>query len=96
MRALPELARLLRSSRYSHQELADGSGVVLDLTGMRVWSLNRTGMAVFGSIVAGVDRREDLIDRLTAAFDVDAPTAAADLDRLLDQLDRLLDSAARS
>lgn len=92
MRSLDELARLLRSSRYGHRTLADGSGVLLDLTAMRVLSLNRSGMLVFDSILAGVEHRADLVDRLTRTFEVDEPTAAADLERLLDRLDNLVDS----
>ena len=50
MRSIEELAALLTSSQYSHKTLADGSGVVLDMAGMRVLSLNRTGMFVVDEI----------------------------------------------
>lgn len=90
MRAIGALAELLDSSRYRRKTLADGSGVVLDMTGMRVLSLNRTGMFVLDEIAGGARRSELLERRLTEAFEVDAETAAHDLTELLEDLDRLL------
>ncbi len=95
MRLLDEVARLLHSGRYSWKTLADGTGVVLDKAGMRVLSLNRSGMSILDAIAEGVNRREELVERLTERFEVDPVTAARDLADLLDELDRLLIAPSR-
>lgn len=90
MRAIGALAELLDSSRYRRKTLADGSGVVLDVSGMRVLSLNRTGMFVLDELARGTTRLGPLERRLTEVFEVDRDTASRDLRELLEKLDRLL------
>jgi hypothetical protein len=59
-----------------------GQIVVLDLDGGEYFAVNRTGAAVFSSLVEGATR-EALVDRLTREFEIDAQTAEADLDAFL-------------
>ncbi len=95
MRPIEELADLLCSDRYSHQTLADGSGVVLDMSGLRVLSLNRTGMLVLDSMASGITQIDQLTKRLTESYDVDGETATRDVEELLQELDRLLTTPSR-
>lgn len=90
MTALDDLAPLLGSDRFRRQTLADGSGIVLDMEAMRVLSLNRTGMHVLDAVARGETRVEALERHLTEAFEVDAETAARDIEELLEQIETLL------
>jgi len=93
--SLAELAEVLGSERFSHKTLADGSGVLLDIEGMRVLSLNATGAFLLDEIAAGALHTQELVDRLTEAFEVDRITAAGDVEELVEDLERVL-SRARS
>jgi Coenzyme PQQ synthesis protein D (PqqD) len=63
----------------------DGQLLVLDLEASDYLVVNRTGAAIWPALVAGTTRR-DLIKLLTSTFDVDAESAAADLDEFLSTL----------
>lgn len=95
MASLEALAALLESDRYTFKTLADGSGVLLDVEGMRVLSFNATAAFLLEEIVAGAADLTALARSLTASFEVDADTAARDVEELLADLDRVL-SEARS
>jgi hypothetical protein len=64
--------------------LEDGT-VLLHLHTKRYYSLNETGAAVWRMLEDG-STREAIIQRLVAEFDVDTERAAAEVDRLLDEL----------
>lgn len=90
MASLEQLASRLNSARYTRKTLADGSGVVLDVQGMRVLSLNLTGAFLVDEIAAGAANARALSERLVEVFEVDPRTAAVDVAELLDDLGRVL------
>ena len=86
MNQIANIARALRSSRFTHRALADGSGVVLDLNGSRVIALNPSGMFIVSAVLDGIDSENELVTALTEEFEVDANTALADIEDLLCKL----------
>lgn len=60
----------------------DDEVVLLDLESGACYSLNSSGRAVWDGVARGASR-DDLVANLMASFDVDAPTAEADVDTLL-------------
>lgn len=71
-------------------QLADRTGVLLDLEGQQVLTLNSTGCAVVSAITDGANNIEDLAQRLTATFDVDETTARQDVSDYLEELSKLV------
>jgi len=90
MRRTVDLARLLSSEGVSQTRLADHSGVILDVDSLRVFSVNDTGMSLVEALRDGVDDHEGLVRRLVAEFEVDEPTAAADVDAFVEELAHFL------
>jgi Coenzyme PQQ synthesis protein D (PqqD) len=74
----------LREGATEWREVAD-QVLVLDLEASDYLVINRTGAAVWPALVAGTTR-EELIELLTSTFDVDAESAAANLDEFLSTL----------
>ena len=83
MTLISEVAAALNSDRVLLKALADGSGVLLDLDGSQVLSLNDSGMCIVEHIRMGLETAEELVEALTAEFEVDAETARHDIDSLL-------------
>jgi hypothetical protein len=79
MTDLTALAATLASERYTHTSLADGTGVILDIEGMHVLTLNQTGEFLIAAVLAGAADDAELASRLVAEFEVDAPQAQADV-----------------
>jgi len=79
------LGELLRSERFTRTALADGTGVVLDAEGMRLFSLNQTAMCLLEALAsgAGIDA---LVERLVREFEVSGPTARQDVEKFLGAL----------
>ena len=90
MAGLAELADLLRSDRITRTALADGSGVVLDVQGLAVYSFNETGLFLVEAVCEGAADSDDLVARLMDAFEVDEATARADVDAFIAELSVLL------
>ena len=90
MAGLAELADLLRSDRMTRTALADGSGVVLDVQGLAVYSFNETGLFLVEAVCEGAADSDDLVARLMDAFEVDEATARADVDAFIAELSALL------
>lgn len=65
--------------------LPDGSAVLLELDSGVYYSLNRTGQFIFSNVGQGATIGQ-LVEAMTARFEVDASTAEADLRALLDEL----------
>jgi hypothetical protein len=86
MKRMIDLSELFASDRLTQARLADDTGVILDLETLQAFSLNATGMFLVDAIGRGATTREHLVDRLVEAFDVDAGTAAADVERFVQQL----------
>ena len=79
MSSVRELAQSLASPRLTRTALADGSGVLLDVDGLTVYSLNETGMMIVEAICDGIVDEDALVARLVERFDVDAENAGNDL-----------------
>ena len=90
MPSLRELADLLRSDRITRTALADGSGVVLDVKGLAVYSFNETGMFLVEAVCEGATDSDALVARLMAAFEVDEATARTDVDAFIAEFSGLL------
>ncbi|MGD1148431.1 MAG: PqqD family protein [Thermoanaerobaculaceae bacterium] len=90
MTDLAALAATLASERYTHTSLADGTGVILDIEGMHVLTLNKTGEFLIAAVLAGVGDEAELVTRLTTEFDVELPQARADLAEFIAELSELM------
>lgn len=90
MTNLAEFATLLSSDQITRTKLADETGVLLDVDGLHVFSLNETGMFIVEALCNGVVDREGLVARLVGEFEVDEDTAGKDIDAFIEDLSRLL------
>jgi hypothetical protein len=90
MAQLTEIADLLRSDCITRTALADGSGVILDIKGLAVYSFNETGMFLVEALCEGAMDEGALVARLMAAFEVDEATARADVDAFIAELSKLM------
>ena len=63
----------------------EGEAVLLHMDTKNYFRLNSTAAVLWKGLERGLDR-EALLDELLAQFEVDRPTAAAELDRLLGEL----------
>lgn len=68
----------LESGRLTINALDDGSGVLLDIDGEQLLTLNRTGMRLVQAIDEGAAGVDALRDMLQAEFEVEADRAEAD------------------
>ncbi len=92
MTDLAEIAAFLSSDRVTRTTLADASGVVLDVQGLAVYSLNETGMFLVNALCEGVTDADALAVRLVDAFVVDEATARADVAEFAAALAKLMGS----
>ena len=79
MRLIREIAAALNSDRVQLKALADGTGVILNLESSQVLSLNDSGMCIVDRIQKGAQTEDELIEALTAEFEVDIDTAREDI-----------------
>ncbi len=75
----------MRRSDHAMARELDGEIIILDVPSGRYFGINDVGALVWG-LLDGTRDRDAIVDAVTAEFDVDRDTAAADLDALLDQL----------
>tara|TARA_Y100001933_G_scaffold173198_1_gene171494 strand:+ start:898 stop:1176 length:279 start_codon:yes stop_codon:yes gene_type:complete len=68
----------LESGRLTINALDDGSGVLLDIDGEQLLTLNRTGMRLVQAIDEGAAGVDALRDMLLAEFEVEAARAEVD------------------
>ena len=90
MTDIPALAAALTTDRYTHTALADGTGVILDIEGMHVLTLNQTGEFLIAAVLAGAADEPDLVARLVGAFEVEEPQAREDVSAFLVELSQYL------
>ncbi len=81
------LATALNSERFSHTSLADGTGVILDIEGEQVLTLNETSEFLVAALLGGVADPAELVTRLVAEFEVEPPQAEADVAAFLATLE---------
>lgn len=84
--ALEIVARALAAGRLTINALDDGSGVVLDVEGEQLMTMNATGLVIMQSIAEGADELDAVVHGITAAFDVDAIRARRDIEAFLDRM----------
>lgn len=66
-------------------QMIEGEVIALDVRRSVYLQINRSGSVLWPALASGATRSE-LVDLLRRSFDVDASTAAADLDEFLDHL----------
>ena len=76
-------------------ELGDGTGVILDLQTKAYFTLNPTGVFVWKTLSAAPAGAEDVAQKLSSAFAVEADRAVGDVEDLLRRLgaEALVESA---
>lgn len=87
---LNRIAQALESGRLTVNALDDGSGVLLDLDGEQLLTLNGSAMLLIRAIESGARDADVLAEALMARYAVEPATASADaavfVDRLADAL----------
>ena len=86
MTDIEELARMLATDELTTTKLVDGTGVILDVDSLKVFTLNETGMFLVEAMGEGAADRGGLVERLVAEFEVDEATAAADVEAFVGEL----------
>lgn len=94
MNPITEIAAALASEQVLQKSLADGSGVILDLSSSRVLALNTTGMFIVDQIREGATTETLIVDLLTTEFEAEAETARLDLEKLLTDILNVLPRAS--
>ena len=90
MENLTEFAKVLASEQITRTKLADETGVLLDVDGLHVFSLNETGMFIVDAICGGIVDVEGLVARVVAEFEVEPEQAREDVETFLSKLSGLL------
>jgi hypothetical protein len=76
--AIETVRDALATDRLTINALDDGTGVLLDIDGEQLLTLNRTGMTLVQAIADGAEDVAALRDRLCRGFEVDPDRAEAD------------------
>ena len=90
MEHIEELARMLATDELTTTKLVDGTGVILDVDTLQVFTLNETGMFLVEALGEGVADREGLVARLVESFEVEDDVAGADVDAFVADLGKFL------
>lgn len=76
---LTELAGELKSKRLTFSRLANATGVLLDVRGMSVYTLNESGLVIMEALAEGICDEKLLTERMVARFEVDGEKARQDV-----------------
>jgi hypothetical protein len=87
---IEELARMLATDELTTTKLVDGTGVILDVDTLQVFTLNETGMFLVEALSEGAADREALINRLLETFEVEEDIAGEDVDLFIADLGKFL------
>lgn len=87
MTDLARLAAFITSDRITRTSLADGTGVLLDVEGLHVYSLNETGNFLVERLCEGVTAEDELALAVVREFEVGEETALADTRAFLADLE---------
>ena len=90
MNQIEELARMLATDELTTTKLVDGTGVILDVDSLQVFTLNETGMFLVEALGEGVADREGLVARLVESFEVEDDVAGEDVDAFIGDLGTFL------
>ena len=90
MEHIEELARMLATDELTTTKLVDGTGVILDVDTLQVFTLNETGMFLVEALSEGAADREGLVNRLLETFEVEEDIAGEDVDLFIADLGKFL------
>ncbi|GAB4177850.1 MAG: hypothetical protein Kow0020_13860 [Wenzhouxiangellaceae bacterium] len=90
--AVETIAEALASGALTVTALDDGTGVLLDMSGERLITLNDTAMCLVEGIEAGERELDALVRRLVRRFDVPTDQARADAASFVARLAEVLDA----
>lgn len=79
------MKRRMKRSNAAMARTVDDEVVILDIPSGRYFGLNDVG-ALIWELLDGDHDRDDILDAITAAYDIDRTTAAGDLDTLIAEL----------
>ena len=85
-----QLRTYLREQGIALTELADGTSVLLDISGHQVLSLNATGTLLVHHLLEAGTNGDALVDKLTDEFHIDREQANADVSEFLSNLSKTL------
>jgi hypothetical protein len=83
---IDELRTKLSSHEVTTMALRDGTGVLVNLSGMEVLTFNETGMFLCQRVAGGAPDVEALASALVEEFEVDRATAMASATAFLQEL----------
>lgn len=84
--SLERIAQALKSGRWTVNALDDGSGVLLDLDGEQLLTLNSSAMLLIRAIESGVRDAGALAQTLVRSYSVEVATAEADTAAFVERL----------
>ena len=87
---MKKLHELLSSERLTETTLDEGGGVLLDLEGQQILSLNEVGMKIVRMLRSEPLSLDELAQRLTETYGIDAETAAKDVGLFIQRLSEFL------
>jgi hypothetical protein len=90
MNELSDLSAIFSSARVTRTRLPDNTGVVLDVVGRHVMSLNVTGQFVVEQLAGGLADEAEMVQRMVVAFKVGEESARRDLGLFVARLRELL------
>ena len=90
MNNIEELAAMLATDELTTTKLVDGTGVILDVDSLQVFTLNETGMFLVEAMGEGVDDRDGLVARMVENFEVEDDEAGRDVDAFVGDLAKFL------
>ena len=87
---LNELRTRLLADELSATTLGDGTGVLVDLAGMTVFTFNETGMFLVQQLTHGTPDVEGLVSAMIRRFAIDRQAATEDVEVFLKGLSSAL------
>ncbi|MDT8408241.1 MAG: PqqD family protein [Wenzhouxiangellaceae bacterium] len=84
--AIARIKQALQSQRLTINALDDGSGVLLDVEGEQMLTLNRTGMRLVQAIDEGAESLQVLASVMTGQFEVSSEQAENDARAFIDEI----------
>ena len=90
MSEIEKLAAMLADDELTTTKLVDGTGVILDVDTLQVFTLNENGMFLVEKLGEGVADREGLVAKLVESFEVSDDVAGEDVDGFIGELAKFL------
>jgi len=87
---IEKLGAMLADDELTTTKLVDGTGVILDVDSLQVFTLNETGMFLVEALGEGVADRDGLVARMVADFEVEDDVAGEDVDVFIGDLAKFL------